>query len=145
MSSSPHPLFVLAALGCVATVIMLITACKVRRAGLKLLLVLISVVTLAPAGLVLVALHPEWTDERLRTYKDFYEGIQLGMTRAEIMDWQARQYPAEGVRKRPLIMIEDDRSLTFFMDPENAAEPNCEGIILAFKEGKLKSKTYSPD
>lgn len=143
--SSPHPIFVLAALGVVGTGIMLITAFKVRSKGLKVLLVLIGLATLAPAGMVLVAMYPEWVDARYRSYKDFYAGIQLGMTREEVMDLQARIYPAGGSRQKPQIMMEDERGLTFFMHPEDLAEPNCEGIFLGFENGKLKSKTYSPD
>lgn len=145
MSTSPHPIFVLALCGAGISAVMLVAVFKVRRVGLKLLLALIALLALTPCWLVLLAMHPEWTDERYRSYKSFYEGLRLGMTRAEVMDWEQRVYPAQGLRLRPKIMIEDDINLTFFMDPENSAEPNCEGIILAFKEGKLKSKTYSPD
>jgi len=145
MDSSSHPILVLVVLGIVATVIMLITVFRVRSLGLKVLLVLIGMVTLAPAGLVLVAMHPEWVDARFRTYKDFYGGIQLGMTRDEVMGLQTQFYPTGGPRQKPQIIIEDDRSLTFFMHPEHSTEPNCEGIFLGFKDGKLKSKTYSPD
>ncbi len=145
MSSSIHPIFVLAALGLAASVILLVTVFRVRHWGLKLLLVLIAVATLSPTGLVVMALHPEWMDGRFRSYKDFYARIELGMTRPEIIALQDRLYPDGGLRKKPRIMIEDDRSLTFFMHPEDSTEPNCEGIFLAFADGKLKSKTYSPD
>lgn len=145
MSSSTHPVFVLAALGLVGAVIMLATVFRVHHRGLKLALVLFALAMLTPAGLVLMALHPEWTDARIRTYKDFYEGLQLGMTRAEVMDVKARLYPADGPRTVPTIIAEDETSLSFFMHPEEETEPNCEGILLTFAEGKLKSKTYSPD
>ena len=144
-STSPHPIFVLAALGVAATVLMLIIAFRVRSLGLKLLLVLISLLTLAPAGLVVVSAYPEWIDARYRSYKTFFADIQLGMTREEVMAVQDRLYPADGPRKKPSIILEDERSLTFFMHPEHATEPNCEGIFLAFENGRLKSKTYSPD
>lgn len=145
MSSSPHPIFVLAVLGVVATVIMLITMFRVRSRGLKVLLVLIGLVTLAPAGLVLVTLYPEWVDARFRSYKAFYAGIRLGMTREEVLALQAQLYPASGPRQKPNIIMEDDRNVTFFMHPEDSTEPNCEGIFLAFKDGKVATKTYSPD
>jgi hypothetical protein len=145
MSSSSHPIVILAVLGAVATVIMLITTFRVRSWGLKVLLVLIALVTLAPAGLVLYAMHPEWLDARYRSYKAFYEGIRLGMTREEIMALQTQLYPEGGPRHKPQIIIEDEKGLTFFMHPEHSTEPNCEGILLGFENGKLKSKTYSPD
>jgi hypothetical protein len=145
VSSSPHPIFVLAVLGLVASVIMLITVTRVRSMGLKVVLVLISFVTLAPAALVLVSMYPEWVDARYRSYKGFYEGLQLGMTHAEVMDLQAKLYPEGGPRQKPQIIMEDEKNLTFFMHPEHSTEPNCEGIFLVFENGRLKSKTYSPD
>lgn len=145
MSSSTHPIFVLSVLGLVGAVILLATVFRVHHRGLKMLLLLLALAMLTPAGLVLMALHPEWTDVRIRTYKDFYEGLQLGMTRAEVMDVKAHLYPANGPRKVPTIIAEDETSLSFFMHPEDKAEPNCESILLTFAEGKLKSKTYSPD
>lgn len=140
-----HPIFALAVLGLVATLILLITAFRVRSAGLKVLLVLISILTLAPAGLVVLAAFPEWVDARFRSYKTFYAEIQPGMTRDEVMAAQARIYPEGGPRQKPRIIMEDAASLTFFMHPEDSTEPNCEGIFLGFKDGKVASKTYSPD
>lgn len=145
MNFSPHPILVLAMLGLVATVIMLVTVFRVRHWGLKVLLAMIAVVTLVPAVLVGWVMFPEALDARFQTYKDFYAHIQLGMTRAEIMALEDRLYPADGPRKKPTVIMEDDTSLTFFMHPEDSTEPNCEGIFLGFAEGKLKSKNYSPD
>ncbi len=146
LSSSPHPIFVLAVLGLLATVIMLITAFKVRSRGLKVLLGLIGLATLAPAGMVLVAMHPEWVDARLRSYQAFYAGIRPGMTRAEVMALQAQLYPEKGPRRKPRIIVDEAESLTFFMDPEDpASSVDCEAILLKLKEGKVTAKTYSPD
>ena len=146
MSTSTHLIFVLAVLGIVATVIMLITVFHVRSKGLKVLLVLIGILTLTPAGFVLVAMHPEWVDARIRSYQAFYEGIHLGMTRDEVMALQTQLYPADGPRQKPRMIMDESNSLTFFMDPEDPASPiDCEAIILNLKEGKVTSKTYSPD
>ena len=146
MSASPHPIFVLAVLGIVATVIMLITVFRVRSAGLKVLLVLIAVLALAPTWMVLVAVHPEWVDARFRSYKAFYEGIRPGMTRDEVMALQAQLYPAGGPRQKPRIFMEEDENLAFFMDPEDPrSSVDCEAILLDLKEGKVVAKTYSPD
>lgn len=145
MNSSTHPILVLALLGLVGSLIMLVTVFRVRRAGLKLLLVLISLVLLAPAGLVVVTVFPEWVDARFRSYKTFYEGIQPGMTQAEVMAWEAQIYPEGGPRQRPQIIVQDETSLSFFMHPEHSTEPNCEGILLVFENGRLESKSYSPD
>ena len=146
MSSSPHPIFVLAALGIVVSVIMLITVFKVRSWVLKVLLVVIALLALAPSGLVLVTLNPEWVDARITRYKAFYEGIQIGMTRDEVMSLQAQLYPPEGPRRAPRIFMEEADALTFFMDPEDPKSSlNCEAILLTLKEGKVAAKTYSPD
>ncbi len=143
--STTHSIFVLAALGVMASLILLVTVFRVRSAGLKVLLLLVAIVTLTPAGLVVLAAFPEWVDARFRSYKAFYAEIQPGMTRDEVMALQTRVYPEGGPRQKPRIAIEDDTSLTFFMHPEDSTEPNCEGIFLAFKDGKVTSKTYSPD
>lgn len=146
MTQSPHPIVVLAILGVAASLILLVTVFRVRRAGLKVLLVLLAIVTLAPGALVMVTMYPEWLDARFRSYKAFYEDIRLGMTREEVMAVQAKHYPEGGPRQKPRIMIDEDESLTFFM---NAEVPdswiNCEGIFLGFKDGKVSAKTYSPD
>lgn len=141
-----HPIFVLAVLGVVATLILLVTAFRVRSTGLKVLLVLIAIVTLAPAGLVVTAVFPEWVDARFHSYKSFYAEIQPGMTRDEVMAARARIYPEGGPRQKPRIIVDEAESLTFFMDPENPGDAvDCEGIIIFFKDGKVISKTYSPD
>ncbi|MFN0077622.1 MAG: hypothetical protein ACKVY0_14220 [Prosthecobacter sp.] len=146
MSQSIHPIVVLSILGIVASLILLVTVFRVRRVGLKVLLVLIAVVTLAPAALVVLTMYPEWVDARFRSYKAFYAGIQLGMTREDVMAVQAQHYPEGGPRQRPLIMVDEAESLTFFMHAEVPDSwINCEGILLGFKDGKVASKTYSPD
>lgn len=145
MSSSIHPIFVLAALGVVASIILLVTVFKVRSIGLKIVFLLIAVLTLAPTGLVVLAVYPEWLDARFRSYKMFYTDIQLGMTKDEVMTVQAKHYPEGGPRLKPRIIVDEVDHLTLFMHPETSAEPDCEGIILALKEGKVVSKTYSPD
>jgi hypothetical protein len=45
------------------------------------------------------------------------------------------RYPKNGKRQRPRIMQDNPGSL----------EPNCEGIFLDFKDGRIVSKAYSPD
>ncbi len=145
MSSSIHPIFVVAALGVVASIILLVTVFKVRSKGLKVMLAFLAVLTLAPLGLVVLALYPEWLDARIRSYKAFYEDIQLGMTRDEVMSVQAKVYPEGSLRVKPRLIVDEADHLTFFMHPETSAEPDCEAIILALKEGKVASKTYSPD
>lgn len=145
MSSSIHPIFVVAALGVLASIILLVTVFKVRSKGLKVMLAFLALLTLAPLGLVVLTLYPEWMDARVRSYKAFYEDIQLGMTREEVMGVQAKIYPEGSPRMKPRIIVDEADHLTFFMHPETSAEPDCEAIILGLKEGRVASKTYSPD
>jgi hypothetical protein len=146
MSNFAHPIVVLAVLGIVGSLILLATVFRVRRVGLKVLLVLIAIVTLTPAGLVVLTMYPEWVDARFRSYKAFYESIQLGMTREEVMAVQSRHYPEGGPRQKPRIIVDEVESLTFFMNAEVPdSSINCEGILLGFKDGRVVSKTYSPD
>ncbi len=146
MSPATHPIVVLAALGVAASLILLFTVFRVRHVGLKVLLVLMAIMTLMPAGLVMRAMHPEWVDARFRSYKTFYDDIQLGMTREEVLAVQATHYPEGGPRLRPRIIVDETESLTFFMHPEMAdSAVDCEGILLSLKDGKVVAKTYSPD
>jgi hypothetical protein len=146
MSSPIHPIVVLAVLGIVASLILMVTVFRVRRIGLKVLLVIIAIMTLAPAGLVVVTMYPEWVDARFRCYKAFYEEIQLGMTRDEVMAVRAKVYPEGGPRQKPRIIVDEAESLTFFMHPEAPdSSVDCEGILLELKDGKVVSKRYSPD
>ena len=146
MVSSVHPIFVLAALGIVASIILLLTVFRVRSLRLKLLLLFVAVLTLAPTGIVVVLMYPEWVDARFRSYKAFYADIQLGMTREEVMNVQDKLYPEGGPRMKPRIIVDESDHLTFFMHPEAPdSTVNCEAIILKLRDGKVISKTYSPD
>jgi hypothetical protein len=115
-----------------------------RRLRSKLLWGVVTMVLLAPAGLVLAAFYPELVDARFRTYKAFYRDLHQGMTRDEVLATLDKHYPAGGARKRPK-MSEDEFNLGFFMDPEHSREPNCEGIFLKLNHGHVESLTYSPD
>lgn len=146
MSESFHPAIVIAALGMLTALILLITVFRLRSLGLKILLLLVAIAVLAPAGFVVLTVYPEWVDGRFRTYKDFYNDIRLGMTRDEVMKTLAGHYPEGGERQPPFIMVDEVDSLTFFMHPEDPGRPvGSEGILLGLQDGKVVSKTYSPD
>ncbi len=67
------------------------------------------------------------------------------MTRDEVFAALDRHYPPTGPRKRPKILRDDTDSIGFFMNPEKSREPNCEGIFLTLKEGRVITRIYSPD
>jgi len=142
---SARSLLVVATLGVVASFILGVAIFKVRHVGLKVALGLLALLTLIPAALVMTAMFPEWTDARLLAYRTFYENIQPGMTREDVLRLAARLYPEDGPRKKPRVIIDEADHLTFFMHPEQQDEPNCEGIMLDMKEGRIIGKSYSPD
>lgn len=142
---SVRSLLVVATLGVVASLILGVAIFKVRHVGLKIALGLLACLTLTPAALVVTTIYAEWSDARLLAYRTFYENIQPGMTRAEVLQLAARLYPEDGPRKKPRVIIDEADHLTFFMHPEQRDEPNCEGIMLEMKDGRVIAKSYSPD
>jgi hypothetical protein len=88
---------------------------------------------------------PELVDGRFRTYKQFYHDIEIGMTREQVFEVMEKRYAANPARQRPKIMGDTPERLGFFMNPEKSREPNCEGIFLAIKDGKVIRKQYSMD
>jgi hypothetical protein len=146
MSVRLHPIHWLALFGLVIAVVLLIGFFRCRGRVLKALLVLLSLALSAPAGLILVASRPEWIDPRFRAYKDFFAAIEPGMSRAEVKALWERLYPEGGARSRPILFLENDDSLNFFMHPEPGhAGPDCEAILLKIENDRVAEKTYSPD
>ncbi len=145
MVASIHPIVLIAALGAIAALIAVILACRVRRGLVRGVLVFLALAFLVPVAYVSSALHPEWVDDRFRTYKAFYRDVQIGMTRAQVFSALERRYPAGGPRQRPMVMQNDPDRLGFFMNPETSREPNCEGIFLTLHGGRVAEKDYSPD
>jgi hypothetical protein len=110
------------------------------------LLVMLACASAMPAGLVVLVSYPEWVDPRFLVYKDFFAAIQPGMSRSEVKVLLEKHYPEGGARSRPIVFLEDEDSLNFFMHPEaGRMEPNCEGILLNFENDLVTAKTYSPD
>jgi hypothetical protein len=145
MSFGVHPVILIAAIGVLLALTAFVIGFMVRSGGVRVLLVVLALVFLLPAGYVFLAFHPELVDKRFATYKAFYGDIQIGMTRDEVFSVLDRRYPQGGARKRPKVMDDTPFSLGFFMNPETSREPNCEGIFLKLENGRVKSKDYSPD
>ena len=97
------------------------------------------------AGYGILITHPEVADGRYRTFKTFYLELHEGMTREEVDLTLDRCYPKGGPRPRPRIFKETAEDLGFFMNPEHATGPNCEGIFLTLKSGRVTRKEYSAD
>lgn len=145
MNSGIHPFVLMAVTGVALSLGAVTVACLTRRGGVRVLMMVLALVFMVPAGFVFLAFHPELVDGRFRTYKAFYRDIQVGMTRAEVIAVLDRHYPAGGIRQRPQIMTDEPERLGFFMNPETSREPNCEGIFLTLERGRVVGKGYSPD
>lgn len=116
-----------------------------RRGWVRIVVVTFAVVLLVPGGCVLQVAYPTWFDARFRAYRGFYDDIEVGMTRQQVEDLLGRRYPQAGPRRRPKILQDSAEALGFFMDPEWSSEPNCEGIFLKMKDGRVVGKVYSAD
>jgi hypothetical protein len=146
MSIQIHPIHWLALFGLVVSVVLLVGAFRCRGRVFKVLLVMLACASAMPAGLVVLVSYPEWVDPRFLVYKDFFAAIQPGMSRSEVKVLLEKHYPEGGARSRPIVFLEDEDSLNFFMHPEaGRMEPNCEGILLNFENDLVTAKTYSPD
>jgi hypothetical protein len=56
-----------------------------------------------------------------------------------------QHYPFDGERLRPNVIENSDIKLSFFMNPEDSTEPNCEGIFLRMRDNKVVRKSYARD
>ena len=116
------------------------------RGGKRItLLTLAAFCVLLPAYLLIAVFSPQWIDARHRAYRTFFDGIEVGMSREQVLASLDIHYPADGPRQRPKIMKDSREELGFFMNPEDSHEPNCEGIFLDLSEGKVERKRYSRD
>ena len=140
-----HPIFLIAAVTLTGAIACLVFACQASRWLKRCILIVVALVLLAPSGLVLMILKPELVDARFRTYKQLYGDIQVGMSRAEVMTLVDQHYPSGGRRLRPKVLEDSDDELSFFMNPEESREPNCEGIFLQMQEDAVVKKSYARD
>ncbi|MCB1210209.1 MAG: hypothetical protein KDK97_12820 [Verrucomicrobiales bacterium] len=116
------------------------------RGSVRIGLGIVGAACVLLASYVLVAVFaPGLVDARIRVYQTFFENLQPGMTRFEVLASLEKHYPADGPRQRPRIMKDTANELGFFMNPEDSYEPNCEGIFLDFADGKVTRKRYSED
>jgi hypothetical protein len=141
-----QPLLWIPALGILLCIVTGVAAFK-ARGGLKRAALgsIAALCVLAPAYLLAAVFKPHWIDARHRTYQSFYDAIETGMTRFEVLARLDEYYPADGARKRPRITKDTTDELGLFMNPEHSYEPNCEGIFLDFADGKVTRKRYSRD
>ena len=130
MITGLHPLILIAALTLIGAVACLVFAYLASHWLKRGILIVAALFLLGPSGVALIGFKPELVDDRFRTYKLFGD-IEVGMSRAKVMTLVDQHYPSEGERLRPNIIEDSDKKLSFFMNPEDSTEPNCEGIFLA--------------
>jgi hypothetical protein len=145
MSFGVHPFILIAAVSALAALVAIVIACRARSGLVTAMMVVLALVFIAPTGYVYLAFHPELVDGRFRTYKRFYRDIQVGMTRDQVLTAMEQRYPTNGPRKLPTILNDTPEGLSFFMNPETAREPNCEGIFLTLETGRVTKIVYSAD
>ncbi len=145
MAFGIHPVIVIAAFAAILALIAVVIACVARSGVMSMVMGVLALVFLLPAVYVFLGFHPELIDARFRTYKTLYRDIQIGMTRNEVLATVDRLYPKAGKRQRPKVFDDQPDQLGFFMNPETSTEPNCEGISVMFKNGRVTKKEYLPD
>jgi len=116
-----------------------------KKIIIPILIAIILIPVIGFAYISISASHPELIDGRFRTYKQFYESIQVGDSKSEVMNKINLHYPEGGKRQSPTVWENTKQSLGFFMNPEKWKEPNCEGILLTLEDGKVVTKEYSKD
>ena len=116
------------------------------RSGLsKIILLMVAMVLLTPAAYTLLASYGNIFDPRYSVYKEFYNDIDVGMTKEDVFRLREAHYPGSGSRTPPIVLKDTATELKFFMHPESHSEPNCEGIFLRVRENKVTEKRYSAD
>jgi hypothetical protein len=138
-------LLMVAAVTLIGAIASLVAAYRASGWIKRSILIVVALVLFVPPGLALIGFKPELVDGRYKTYKQLYGDIQVGMTRAEVMNLVNKHYPEDGPRLRPQIVRDSDDRLSFHMNPESAREPDCEGISVNLKGDKVVYKFYSRD
>ena len=140
-----HPLFLIAAVTLIGAVACLNFACLASNWIKRGILIAAALFLLAPSGVALICFKPELVDGRYKTYKQLYGDIEVGMSRSQVMKLVDQYYPSGGKRLRPKVLEDSDHKLSFFMNPEESNEPNCEGIFLEIQDDKVVRKSYARD
>ena len=140
-----HPLILIAAVTLIGAVACLVFAYFASHWLKRGILIAAALFLLCPSGVALIGFKPELVDDRFKTYKYLFRDVEVGMSRAEVITLVDQHYPSEGERLRPNIIEDSEKNLSFFMNPEDSTEPNCEGIFLEMQDNKVVRKSYARD
>ena len=145
MITGLHPLILIAAVTLIGAIACLVFAYLASHWLKRGILIVASLFLLGPSGVALIGFKPELVDSRYKTYKQLFRDIEVGMSRAEVMTLVDQHYPSEGERLLPNLIEDSDKKFGFFMNPEDSAEPNCEGIFLEMQDNNVVRKSYARD
>ncbi len=145
MNFGVHPIILIGVTSAVVALIAVITACRTSKGMVRMLAFVTTLIALVPAISLIVALNPWMADARFRTYRAFYQDVEVGMSKADVQKLLAEYYPTNGARGYPQTVYDDATQLGYFMNPEHSREPNCEGIFLSLSNSIVVSKSYSAD
>ena len=145
MITGLHPLILIAAVTLIGAVACLVFAYFASHLLKRGILIVAALFLLGPSGVALIGFKPELVDSRYKTYKQLFRDIEVGMSRAEVMTLVDQHYPSEGERLLPNLIEDSDKKFGFFMNPEDSAEPNCEGIFLEMQDNNVVRKSYARD
>lgn len=144
--SLSNPIFILLAVAVALAIPVFIATRIARDRSSRIALVAIGVLCIAAPGYLIVRLYaPHLVDARYRAYREFYDDLEIGMTREQVLAALENHYPTDGPRQRPKPVGHTEDRMGFFMNPEHSHDPNCEGIFLDFSGGQMTRKRYSPD
>jgi hypothetical protein len=91
-----HPILLASLIGLAVSIGFFLTERSARSKTWKTLNVVAGMIVLLPAGFVILGYVFFLTDPRIRTYKAFYDEIQIGMNRNEVFQILERCYPRTG-------------------------------------------------
>ena len=140
-----HPLILIAAVTLIGAVACLVFAYLASHWLKRGILIVAALFLLGPSGVALIGFKPELVDDRFKTYKQLFGDIEVGMSRAQVMKLVDQHYPSRGKRLRPKVLEDSEFKLSFFMNPEDSAAPDCEGIFLQMEDDSVVKKSYVRD
>ena len=145
MFNVASPILLIVALSSLLAGLFVVLAIRASRRLARAGLGVCAIVLCIPAFWLFLAFHEELVDKRVAAYKTFYSHLQVGMTRDDVSALVERDYPSGGPRQRPKIVVETQDHVSFCMSPEGERDPNCEGIYITFRDGRVSQKEYVRD
>lgn len=146
MDTLANPVTAILVIGVLLALIAALAAWRVKGTGKRAALVTVSALCLLLSSWLAVAAYAShWINSRHRAYRAFYQHIEVGMSREQVLANMEALYPSEDPRKRPRLIVDEPGELGFLMTPEAPSDPNAEGISVELVDGRVSRKFYSRD